>query len=332
MESTSSRVHVRWTYEGTDPTYRRWGEHVTEDFYFYPDGFGTRVMTLVSAPDAAYEVSEFIVLTPQGAYPFEILPQRMIEMLYVDGQRRDIRFPHLDGDWKQYGNVLFEVPDLRNLPAIYRIFQEKDDTASAIFFNPRHVPKTAYIYQHRYKEGEPTAPSLGWRGEAGYGFSSLWTVIKDLPEPISVSTYPMLDTLGQSRGMMIRRWAWLIAKTDAPDEEVLEWAQSYSAPPSLEVTGAQIDFPSYVPERRAMRLVADSTSVEIKVKPATHCVNPVFELTGAPNALVGVTLNGEPLASDDFAWDGSTLWVRRSASNSGDAPRQLQLSERSGHL
>lgn len=310
VESTPSRVHVRWSYEGTDPTYRRWGEQVTEDFYFYPDGFGTRAMTLVSAPDAAYEVSEFIVLTPEGAYPFEILPHKPIEMLYLDGQKSEFLLPHLDGDWQPYGNVLFKVPDLRDLPAVYRVFQATDDPVPAIFFNPRHVPKTTYIYQHRYLEGEAAAPALGWRGESGHGFTSLWTAIKDLPEPVSVSTYPTLDTLGQSRVMMTRRWAWLIAKTDAPDEEVLEWAQSYSAPPSLELSGARVDFPSYVPERRAMRLVADSPVIEIKVKPATHCVNPVFELAGAPKELAGVTINGEPLAPAAFAWDGATLWVQ----------------------
>jgi hypothetical protein len=317
MESTSSRVHVRWSYEGTDPTYRRWGEQVAEDYYFYTDGFGTRVMTLVSAPDAAYEVSEFIILIPEGAYPFEVLPEKMIEMLYIDGQRRDIRLPRLDGNWRRYGNVLFEVPDLRDLPAIYRIFQEKDDKASAIFFNPRHVPKTAYVFQHRYMEGEATGPALGWRGESGHGYSSLWTAIKDLPEPISVSTYPMIDALGHSKEMMIRRWAWLIAKTDAPDAELFEWAQSYSAPPSIEVSGAHIDFPSYVPERRAMRLIAESHSIEIKMRPSTHCVNPVFELAGASRELVGVSIDGVPLASDDFAWDGATLWVKASIDERG---------------
>jgi hypothetical protein len=310
MESTATRVHVRWTYEGTDPKYRRWGEQVAEDFYFYPDGFGTRVMTLVSAPDAAYEVSEFIVLTPQGSYPLEILPGRMIEMLYADGEKRDINFPVLGNDWKPYGNVLFKVPDLRPVPAVYRIFHERNDPAAAIFFSPRHAPETAYTYRHRYEKAEVVTPALGGRGVHGPGFSSLWTSIKDLPEPVSVSTYPMLDTLGQSREMMIRHWAWLIAKTDESDEVILEWAQSYSSPPSLELKGARIDLPSYVPERRAMRLVADSPSIEIKVKTATHCVNPVFELAGAPGELVGVTVDGESLTPDAFTWDGATLWVK----------------------
>jgi hypothetical protein len=59
-----------------------------------------------------------------------------------------------------------------------------------------------------------------------------------------------------------------------------------------------------------MRLVADSHSIVIKVKPSTHCVNPVFELAGAPKELAGVTIDGESLAPDAFAWDGATLWVK----------------------
>jgi len=145
---------------------------------------------------------------------------------------------------------------------------------------------------------------------SGPGFTSVWTAIKDLPEPISRATFPMLDALGQSREFMIRRWAWLIAKTDAPDEELLAWAASFSAPPSLELTGARVDLPSYAQERRAMRLIADSPFIEIKVKPATHCVNPVFEIAGASGQLTEVTIDGESLAAGDFAWDGATLWVR----------------------
>jgi hypothetical protein len=34
--------------------------------------------------------------------------------------------------------------------------------------------------------------------------------------------------------MMIRRWAWLIGKTDATDDVLLDWAQSFSSPPALE--------------------------------------------------------------------------------------------------
>ena len=69
--------------------------------------------------------------------------------------------------------------------------------------------------------------------------------------------------------MLTQRWSWLIGKTDAPDEELLDWAHSYSAPPSLELKGARLAFPSYSAERRALRLVAESPAIEIQLKPAS---------------------------------------------------------------
>ena len=44
VESTSARVHVRWSYQSTDFNYKVWGDEAVEDYYFYPDGFGTRVV------------------------------------------------------------------------------------------------------------------------------------------------------------------------------------------------------------------------------------------------------------------------------------------------
>jgi len=49
--------------------------------------------------------------------------------------------------------------------------------------------------------------------------------------------------------------------------------------------------------------------VTITVKPTTACVHPVFELAAAPQALTQVELGGRPLAADEYAWDGRTLWL-----------------------
>ena len=117
--------------------------------------------------------------------------------------------------------------------------------------------------------------------------------------------------------MMIRRWTWLIAKSDATDSVLLDWAQSFSSPPALEVSGARVDFPSYSPERRALRLVAESSSIEIRLKPIAHTMNPVFEFDQAPNDLTGVTLDGKPLAADSYTWDGKTLWIKASIDKQG---------------
>ena len=67
-----------------------------------------------------------------------------------------------------------------------------------------------------------------------------------------------LDTLGRSRPMTMRRWAWLIGMSDDTDARLVEWAKSFATPPSLEAAGgAALAFDGYAPERRAIRLAAD---------------------------------------------------------------------------
>jgi hypothetical protein len=334
VESTPSRVHVRWTYQSTDFTYKVWGDQATEDYYFYPDGFGTRVMTLTSAPGADYELTEFIVLTPQSAYPFEVLPSHLADVLFLDGEKKAITFPFHPEKNIPAGQPPTKVTNPRKMPMVYRIFDEKTDPAAAIYFNPRDTT-TPWAFQPFYDRGVMVTPAywgshwpLGRGKSTGYaiddriysnpGHNSLLTWgMGNRPKPLSISEFQMPDTLGRSRDMTVQRWAWLIAKTDAPDSVLLDWAQSFSSPPSLELTGAHLDFPSYSQERRALRLIADAPSIEITVKPAARSVNPVFEVDRAPKELAGVTLDGKPLAADSYAWDGATLWVKATIGGSG---------------
>ena len=137
------------------------------------------------------------------------------------------------------------------------------------------------------------------------------------PKPLSRGEVQMIDTLGHSQSMTLQRWAWLIGKSSAPDDVLLEWAQSFSNPPSVELAGARIGFPSYSPERRAIRLVVESPSIDIKLKPVAYTVNPVFELDQAPKNLSGVTLDGKPLSVDAYAWDGATLWMKANIGAAG---------------
>lgn len=58
-----------------------------------------------------------------------------------------------------------------------------------------------------------------------------------------------------------------------------------------------------------MRLVVENKDVTIKITPAGCCMNPVFELSGAPGTLARVQLGGRLLDGKDYAWDGKTLWV-----------------------
>ena len=129
------------------------------------------------------------------------------------------------------------------------------------------------------------------------------------PEPLSTASYVTLDTLGQSRPMTMRRWAWLIGMSDAGDSRLLDWAKSYAAPPSLTLHGARLAFGGYQPERRAILLDATAREVQINVKPATRCVNPVFEFAQNLPRDVRITLAGQPVAAERYAWDGRILWL-----------------------
>ena len=96
IESTAARVHVRWTAQPCDLNYKVWGESVAEDFYFYPDGFGTRTMTLQCEPKAQYEIEELLIITPPAAYPLRVLPENLVDVLFRDGTKRELKFPILD--------------------------------------------------------------------------------------------------------------------------------------------------------------------------------------------------------------------------------------------
>ena len=95
VESTAARVHVRWSYQSTDFNYKVWGDAAVEDYYFYPDGFGTRVVNLKADPRNDYELSEFIILTPQGAYPFRGLAGRPRRRSVPRRPEIPFRFPDL---------------------------------------------------------------------------------------------------------------------------------------------------------------------------------------------------------------------------------------------
>lgn len=326
IESTPSRVHVRWSYQSTDFTYKVWGDSAVEDFYFYPDGFGTRVMSLKTAPGADYELSEFIILTPQSAYPFDVLPRNLVDMLFVDGEKRELTFPFQGPVSSELGYPGRKMQNPRKVPILYRIRLHKEEPAAAIYFNPND--KSAPIaFSSLFDRGQVVTPAYwGSHWPLARGTSTGWSIddrihltpahnstltwgMSNRPEPLSSGEIQSIDALGQSKTMIVQRWAWLIGMTDSSDTRLLEWAQSFSRPASLEVAGAKLDFDSYVPERRAYRLNVEDKKVAITVKPVLKCVNPVFELAGASGKLVSVTLDRETLRPDRYAWDGKTLWV-----------------------
>jgi hypothetical protein len=129
------------------------------------------------------------------------------------------------------------------------------------------------------------------------------------PEPLRSAQFDMPDASGRVKPMLRQTWAWLIGMSDAGDDRLLQWARSFSAPPSLDLQGARLNAESYVPERRALRLIVEESTVVIRVKPRDVCINPVFELADAPRKLARVQLGERALVTEEYAWDGHTLWV-----------------------
>jgi len=319
VEATAARVHVRWRYQSTDLHYRVWGDEAVEDYYFYPDGFGTRVLTLKSDPATDYELSEFILLAPQDAYPFAVLPKNPIDVLPAEGPSRSIGFP-IDRAAEA------ELRRSTVLPAAYRVRLHEEDALAAVYFNPRDPALPPVIFAPFTDGGEVVTPAYWgshWplaRGNATGSaiddrihltpsHTSLMSWARSKPGPISTATLATLDALGRSRTMAVRRWAWLIGMSDAPDDRLRAWARSYAEPPSLELRGARPDLDAYAPERRALRLAVEARDVEIEVKPRVPAVNPVFELIGTPAGQLRVTLADRVLDPGRYAWDGRTLWL-----------------------
>jgi hypothetical protein len=170
--------------------------------------------------------------------------------------------------------------------------------------------------------GTSTGRTIDDRIDFNPGHNSLLTWgMGNRPQPLSTSVVESIDTLGKSRPMTVQKWPWLISMTDVSDERLIEWAQSFSEPPSIKVNGARLEFDNFAPERRAIRLAMEQQSADITLAPVAHCVDPVFELSGVRGKLASISLDGQALAQADNAWDGHTLWVRASI----DRPRRLHL-------
>jgi hypothetical protein len=321
VESTTARVHVRWSYQSTDFNYKVWGDEAVEDYTFYPDGFGTRVVNLKSDPKNDYELSEFIVLTPQGAYPFDVLPNDPVDALFIDGRKHPFRFPNPIG---KKGNK--PESDAAGVPAIYRLRLNKEEELAAVYFNPNETKLPPVVFAPFFDKGEMVTPcywgshwplargnSTGNSIDDRIQFTPCHNSVMSWggcrPIPLRTSDLVTLDTLGRARPMTIRRWAWLIGMTDLSDSRLVEWAKSFSTPLSFSVNGARLAFASYSPERRSIGLDVTDHVVRITTNPGPRCVNPVFEFHNAPPGAIHVGLRDQPDGEDRYAWDGRVLWL-----------------------
>ena len=308
VEATSAQVHVRWTYQSTDFKYKVWGDEAVEDYYFYPDGFGTRVVSLKADPKNDYELSEFIILTPAGAYPFDVLPEHAVDALFLDGRKHEFRFPNPTTP-RPGGEGGRQEGRPGDLPPAVR--QERG--ARGDLFQPQRDPAAAGRLRavlrrrpdgHALLLGKPLAAGAGKldreqdrrphrSSRPCHNSVMSWAGMPSRADPIGHGA----DARHPGPIAAHDRAALGVAdRHDRRDRRQLrDRAKSFATPPDLELRGARPDFAGYVIERRAMRLEATSRDVQITIKPTAPCVNPVFEFAHAPRGQIKVTLAGQPL-------------------------------------
>ena len=188
----------------------------------------------------------------------------------------------------------------------------KDDPQAAIYFNPLDLQLPQAVFGPFQDKGQIVTPcywgshwplargkTTGWAIDDRVQFTpchnSVMSWARSRPKPLRTAQLESLDTLGRSKPMIVQTWVWLIGTSDADDARLLEWARSFAKPPAVEVQGARLEAESYVPERRAIRLIVEQPTVAITIKPATACVHPVFELAAAPQ-VAGSSRVGRPPA------------------------------------
>jgi hypothetical protein len=347
VENTVARVHVRWTYQSTDFEYRVWGDSAVEDFYFYPDGMGTRVLTLNRNPKTEYELSEFIVLTPPAAYPLDVLPTEMVDILFLDGDKHTIRFP--DFALHEQGRdpaVRQAIAGGKHGYKVYRIRVHEADPSAAIFFNPLDLTLPKFAFGPFYDRGHLVTPAYwGSHWPLSRGKSTGWTIddrvdispahnslltwaMGNMPVPHSRAEGEALDTLGNVRRMVREQWVWLIGMNDDPDARLLDWAHSFSRPPGIKLEGGVFDVDSYSAARRAIRIRPERGTISITLNPVAKYINPVFEFIDASSGRITVRVDGRQLPDDRYAWDGKTLWLN--ADFSRPATLGITFAETSG--
>ena len=157
VESTPARVHVRWSYQSCDLDYKVWGDFATEDYYFYPDGFGTRVMTLTAVPGLSFtETNEFISFSPQSGYPFEYVPANLVDILWPQG-KAEFRFPCV-GQEEQWAKLNARPKDATLL---YRIRLGKSDALAAIHYSPYGTRRTCRASRRSTTEARWSRQCIG---------------------------------------------------------------------------------------------------------------------------------------------------------------------------
>ena len=146
------------------------------------------------------------------------------------------------------------------------------------------------------------------------------------PLPLATSERATLDTLGRSRRLTTRRWAWLIGMSDADDARLIDWAKSFATPPSVDLKGARIDLAGYASERRAICLEPLASEVQIHIKPNVALCEPSLRVHTQPWCDRPPHDRRPCARCRAYAWDGRALWLDATDRDADERANRVRLT------
>ncbi|MBP6943571.1 MAG: hypothetical protein KBB79_01660 [Candidatus Omnitrophica bacterium] len=342
VESNKARVIVHWRYLLADPEYKWWGldpvdrPYVDEWYTFYPDGVGVRKVTYTPVITTKYEpdwneISELAVVKRGGIKPSEVIDQKAISMMNIQGDKIDYAWylnkqtppSKLDETPKNWTEAICRV-NLKNRPAVFEVFAQGEDVSDMTF----PVPFKKWWGHY----GENWAFELRGSGEYEGDFFvfSHWPISKIpyeepgksngryIREPGHVSLLPVA---GHPKAQGPVTWAMLVGLSKARDDkDIRDRAASWINPSDVNMISDSARFIKNDLHQRALVFETDSLrhGCEFTLFPkivSSVAVNPVFIIKNWGKYPVSVRMNGKNLKEDsDFRYaiegEDAVIWVK----------------------
>ena len=342
VESNKARVIVHWSYVLADPEYRWWSMDpiekpcVDEWYCFYPDGIGVRKVTYTPITTTRYEtdyneISELGVVKRGGVKPSEIIEQKAISVLSLDGKRVDYSWDlrkdqppaKRDEATKKWPEAICRV-NLKNRPAVFEVFAQGEDAYKKTF------PAPFKDWSGNY--GEDWAFEMRGRDEfeGDFGVFSHWPISK-MPYEEPDKTFgryirepghtSLLPVAGHPKVKGPTTWAMLVGMSKPWDDQyVRERTLSWLYPGDASMIDESAVFVENDYYQRALVFETDKANrgCHFTMYPkimASIVINPVFIIRNWSDFPVSIVMNGKTLKEDlDYRYaiegDSAVIWVK----------------------
>ena len=342
VESNKARVIVRWRYVLADPEYRWWSmdpiekPYVDEWYCFYPDGIGVRKVTYTPITTTKYEtgwngISELGVVRRGGVKPSEIIEQKAVSILNLDGKRVDYSWDlskdqppaKRDEDTKNWPEAICRI-NLKNRPAVFEVFAQGEDAYKKTF------PAPFKDWSGNYGEDWAFETKGGNEFEGDFGVFSHWPISK-MPHEEPDKTKgkyirepghtPLLPVAGHPKVKGPTTWAMLVGMSGSGESQyVRDRTSSWISPGDATMIDENAEFVENDYYQRALVFETDKSDrgCHFTMYPkimSSIVINPVFIIRNWGNFPVSINMNGKTLKEDlDYRYaiegDSAVIWVK----------------------